>query len=158
MSKASRLAISTTKTDRRAFVTLRFAGDRLDPREISAILPIEPTRANRKGEAFFAGQHAGELRGRTGTWFLATDKLVPTDRLCDHLHFVERLLYPSSNDDSRVRQLRDVLQRAHSRAHVTCYWRGWQREPSPQIPVEFRAAIERLAGDIETDFAITETS
>ena len=44
MSRASRLATSTTKTDastdRKAFVTLRFAGDELDPAEISAILPV----------------------------------------------------------------------------------------------------------------------
>ena len=39
------MATSTTKTevgaDRKAFVTLRFAGDDLDPAEISAVLPIE---------------------------------------------------------------------------------------------------------------------
>src|SRR5436309_14787324 len=83
MSRANRLAISTTKTDvradRKAFVTLRFAGDNLDPDEISAILPIKPTRAHRKGEEFVAGPHAGTLHGRTGIWFLATDKLVPSD-------------------------------------------------------------------------------
>src|SRR5216683_8335840 len=98
MDRASRLATSTTKTDattdRKAFVTLRFAGDDLDPREISAVLPVAPTRAHRKGEEFFAGPHAGKLRGRTGIWFLATDKLVPSDDLGDHLRFVHDLLYP----------------------------------------------------------------
>ena len=98
MSKTNRLATSTMKTeaeaDRRAFVTLRFAGDDLDPGEISAVLPIAPTRAHRKGEEFFAGPHAGKLRGRTGIWFLATDRLVPSDHLDDHFGFVEQLLYP----------------------------------------------------------------
>jgi hypothetical protein len=79
-------------TDRKAFVTLRFAGDELDPREISAILPVAPTRAHREGEEFVAGQHAGKLRGRTGIWFLATDNLVPSDDLGDHLSFVQNLL------------------------------------------------------------------
>jgi hypothetical protein len=69
MRRASRLAISTTKTeantDSKAFVTLRFAGDDLDPDEISAILPVEPTRAHRKFEEFLAGPRAGDLRGRT---------------------------------------------------------------------------------------------
>src|SRR5437764_9608288 len=101
MSKASRLATSTTKTkapaDRKAFVTLRFAGDELDPTEISAILPVEPTRAHRKGEEFLAGPHAGALRGRTGIWFVATDKFVPSDDLDDHLRFVHDLFYPESN-------------------------------------------------------------
>jgi hypothetical protein len=106
MSRASRLATSTTRTDvqsdRKAFVTLRFAGDELDLREISAILPVEPTRAHRKGEEFFAGPKAGNLRGRTGIWLLATDKLVASDDLADHLHFVEDLLYPQAGDSSLI--------------------------------------------------------
>src|SRR5437016_12749921 len=128
MGRASRLATSTTKTeartDRKAFVTLRFAGDDLDPREISAILPIEPTRAHRKGEEFVAGQHAGTLRGRTGIWFLATDTLVHSDDLRDHLHFVHKLLYPKPTDISRIGKLRDILRCTHSRARITCFWHG----------------------------------
>jgi hypothetical protein len=67
---------------------LRFAGDDLDPAEISAILPIAPTRAHRKGGKFLAGPHAGPLRGRTGIWILSTDKHVPSDDFGDHLEFV----------------------------------------------------------------------
>ena len=74
-----------TRAGRKAFVTLRFAGDDLDPADISAILPVKPTRAHRKGEEFFAGERAGRLRGRTGIWFLATDKLIDSDDLADHL-------------------------------------------------------------------------
>jgi len=151
------LATSTTKTDaqtdRKAFVTLRFTGGDLDPREISAILPIEPTRAHRKGEEFFAGRRAGELRGRTGIWFLATDGLVPSDDLGDHLAFVHDLLYPEPSDNRRVVKLRDILGRTHSRAHITCFWRGDSRETPPQIPARFKSAVEPLAADIETDFA-----
>src|SRR5690348_5876346 len=111
MSRASSLATSTMKTDAqtgcKAFVTLRFAGDDLDPREISAILPVTPTRAHRKGEKFIAGQRAGSLRGRTGMWFLATDKLVQSDDLEDHLRFVHQLLYPKPTDVGRITKLRD---------------------------------------------------
>jgi Domain of unknown function (DUF4279) len=141
------------QTDRKAFVTLRFAGDDLDPREISAILPVEPTRAHRKGEEFIAGQHAGKLRGRAGIWFLATDKLIPSDDLGDHLDFVRDLLYPEPSDVSRIMKLRDILGRAHSRAHITCFWHGDPGETAPQIPGRFKSAIEPLAVDIETDFA-----
>src|SRR5437763_14463664 len=118
MSRASRLATSTTKTDapkteaksdRKAFVTLRFSGDELDPQEISAILPIKPTRAHRKGEEFFAGPSAGNLHGRTGIWFLATDKLIDSDDLGDHLRFVQKLFYPEPSDKRRITKLRDVL-------------------------------------------------
>jgi len=142
------------RTDRKAFVTLRFAGDDLDPQEISAILPVAPTRAHRKGEAFVAGQHAGKLRGRTGIWFLATDKLVRSDDLGDHLDFVRDLLYPKPSDVSRIMKLRDILERAHSRAHITCFWRGDPGETAPQIPAGFKSAIKRLAADIEMDFAV----
>src|SRR5436305_4306897 len=113
MTRASRLATSTTKTDpksdSKAFVTLRFAGNELGPREISGILPVEPTRAHRKGEEFFAGPNARNLPGRTGIWFLATDKLVDSNDLADHLRFLQDLLYPEPGDNSRISKLREIL-------------------------------------------------
>jgi hypothetical protein len=141
--------------DGKAFVTLRFAGDDLDPDEISAILTVEPTRAHRKGEEFFAGPRAGKLRGRTGIWFLATDKLVLADDLHDHLAFVQKLLYPVPGDDSGIAELRNILKRTQSRAHITCFWRGRPGEPAPQIPDGFKSAIQPLAADIENDFTPT---
>jgi len=149
-----------TKTDaqmdRKAFVTLRFAGDDLDPREISAILPVEPTRAHRKGEEFVSGPHAGKLWGRTGIWFLATDNLVPSDNLGDHLAFLRDLLYPEPTDAGRITKLRDILRRAHSHVHITCFWRGDTGETAPRIPGWFAAASKRLAADIEIDFAVQD--
>ena len=101
------MATYTTKTetppDHNPFVTLRFVGDDLDPAEISAVLPIPPERAHRKGEKFLAGERAGKLRGRTGIWYIATEKLVPSDDLRDHLLFIEKLLYPEPTDKSRIR-------------------------------------------------------
>ena len=143
-----------TQADRNAFVTLRFAGDELDPAEISATLPVKPTRAHEKGEEFFAGPHAGKLRGRTRIWFLATDKLVDSDDLTDHLRFVQDLLYPTANNKSRVTNLRKLLEHTRFAAHVTCFCRGDPGEPAPQIPPQFKSAIKPLGADIETDFAI----
>lgn len=109
MRGARHLEMSTTKTevnaDGKALVTLRFVGDALDPDEISALLPVKPTRAHRKGEEFFAGRRAGNLRGRTGMWFLATDKLVPSENLQEHLlsfrsYFVRRLAMPTGSTSS----------------------------------------------------------
>lgn len=161
MNTVRRLATSSTKTetrtDRKAFVTLRFAGDDLDPAEISAILPIEPTRAHRKDEEFFAGPHAGNLRGRTGIWFLATDKLVPSDDLSDHLAFVQKLLDAGPVDCARVAALREILDRTHSRAHITCFWHGDPGELAPQIPDRFRSVVKPLAADIETVFSAAKS-
>jgi len=160
MSRASRLATSMTKTDAKtdckAFVTLRFAGGDLDPAEISAILPIKPTRTHRKGEEFFGGPHVRKLRGRTGIWFLATDKLVEAEDLLDHLAFVQRLLCPTPADHRMIDSLRYLLERANSRAHITCFWRGDPGETEPQIPDQFKSAIEPLDADIETDFAAAQ--
>jgi hypothetical protein len=142
-----------TEVDRKAFVTLRFAGAALSPDDISAILPVEPTRAHRKGEEFLAGPRAGRRRGRTGIWFLATDSLVPSDDLRDHLQFLQRLLHPTPGDDSRITRLRAVLERGRSRAHITCFWRGDPGDTAPQIPPRFKSAVEPLSADIETDFA-----
>jgi hypothetical protein len=162
MRTARSLATSSRKTDaqtdRKAFATLRFAGDDLDPAEISAILPVAPTRAHRKGEAFFTGPHAGSLRGRTGIWFLSTDEHVASDNLGDHLGFVRNLLYPRPGDSFRLDALRDVLKHAHARARLTCFWRGDPGEAEPHIPAEFRSAIERLGADIETDFVVREAA
>src|SRR4051794_8003630 len=162
MNTASGLATSSTKTDaetgRKACVTLRFAGDDLDPAEVSAILPIAPTRAHRKGEIFFAGPRAGDLRGRTGIWFLSTDKHVPSDDLGDHLEFLRNLLYPKLGDGSRVAALRDVLKHMQSCAHLTCFWRGDPGDTEPPIPAEFRLAIKPLGTEIETDFTVSETA
>jgi len=161
MSTARRLATSSTKTDpqteRKAFVTLRFAGDDLDPAEISTILPIAPTRAHRKGEKFFAGPHAGPLRGRTGIWFLSTDKHVPSDDLGDHLEFVQTLLCPKPGNGSPISALCDVLKHAHSRARITCFWCGDPGETEPRIPQDFHSVIEKLGAEIETDFSASET-
>jgi hypothetical protein len=50
--------------------------------------------------------------------------------------------------------------RSHSRAHVTFFWRGdpgtffWRGNPgetAPQIPAQFKSAVEPPAGDIETN-------
>ena len=139
-------------------MTLRFAGDDLDPAEISAILPLAPTRAHKKGEEFFAGPRAGKLRGRTGIWFLATDKLVPSDDLQDHLRFVEKLLCSEPDETSRIAKLQAVLQRAHSRAQITCFWHGDLGETAPKIPAHFKSALVPLAADVETDFSITANS
>lgn len=148
---------STTKTeadaDGKAFATLRFAGGDLNPDEISAILPVKPTRAHRKGQGFFAGRHAGHLRGRTGMWFLATNKLVPGDDLRDHLAFVQKPISPTPGDISRIAKLRDILKRTHSAAHVTCSWCDDPGGPAPRIPDRFKSAVEPPAPDIETDFA-----
>jgi hypothetical protein len=56
-------------------------------------------------------------------------------------------------DDQRIAKLHDILERAHSAAHITCFWRGDPGEAPPRIPDQFKSAIAPLAADMETDFA-----
>ena len=154
MRGVSLLATSTTKTDAdtMAFATLRFAGDNLDPADIGRILSATPTRAHRKGETYFAGHRAGWLTGQTGIWYLATDKLVESADLADHLRFIEKLLRPGPHDNMRLMQLRDVLTHSGADAHFSVFWRGPQGSTAPAIPGEFALLAHELSADIETDF------
>src|SRR5262252_8289078 len=100
-------ATSTTKSKPpvRAFATLRFYGDRLDPARLTDILKVSPTKAWRKGERYFAGRRAGYLVGRIGTWFLATDTHVESSDLVQHLDFLTRLLsHWTLGDKTRLSQ------------------------------------------------------
>jgi hypothetical protein len=139
----------------KTYATLRFAGDRLDPEHISAILPVKPKRAHRKGEVFPAGPRAGNLSGRTGIWYFDTREMRSHD-LADHLRAIVTLLYPEPGNTDRVTRLREVMGREHAEAHVSCFWYGRQGARPPSVPEDIRAALARLPADIETDFA-TET-
>ncbi len=68
------------------------------------------------------------------------------------------LLYPKPDDDSWIAALRDIPKHAHSRARLTCFWRGDPAEAEPHVPAEFRSAIVPLGADIETDFAVFKTA
>jgi Domain of unknown function (DUF4279) len=135
----------------KTYATLRFAGDRLDPANISAILSVAPKRAHRKGESFYAGPRAGHLTGRTGIWYFDTRDVASRD-LADHLRLIVKLLYPEPDDDDRVTRLRDVMGRAHARAQVSCFWHGKPGMQVPAVPDDVRAALTRLPATIETAF------
>ena len=104
----------------KAYATLRFAGDELDPADISALLPVAPKRAHRKGEIFYAGPQAGTLAGRTGIWYFDTRDLASRD-LADHLRCIVKLLYPEPGNVDRVNNLREVMGRKHATADVSCF-------------------------------------
>jgi hypothetical protein len=142
-----------TRSDQlpKAYATLRFAGDELDPADISAVLPVAPKRAHRKGEIFYAGPRTGNLTGRTGIWYFDTRDLESRD-LTDHLRCIVKLLYPEPGNVDRVNQLRRVMGREHATAHVSGFWFGKRGALHPDIPEDVRAALACLPAEIETDF------
>ena len=144
-----------TKSDptKKAFATLRFTGDALDPDEISSALGTSPTRAYRKGQIFSPGPRTPRVVGRTGIWYLSTDKLVSSGDLGEHLRYLVEVLAPDSPREKRLARIRELMQRDHLEAHVTCFWFGEEGEPEPTIPPEMAATFARLPADIETDFS-----
>lgn len=142
----------------RAYATLRFAGDALDPDEISRVVKEQPTRAYRKGQTYRPGPRSPEVTGKTGVWYFSTKRNVKSKNLADHLNALERLIAPFGDQDNRLRELRDIMERRNLHAHVTCFWRGLPGGHEPSIPSVATTALRRLPADIEPDFATSDLS
>src|SRR6266446_1912816 len=106
------------------FATLRFAGDALDPDEISNVLKQQPTRACRKGQRYKPGPRSPEITGKTGLWYFSTKRSILSKDLGEHLGALERLISPFADNGRRLRALREIMDRRNLQAHVTCFWRG----------------------------------
>src|SRR5207248_395995 len=126
MSVVMPSAISTTNSENtiRTFATLRFAGDALDPDEISRVVKEQPTKAYRKGQTYRSGPHGPKVTGKTGVWYFSTRRKIPGKDLAEHLNALERLVAPFGDQDSRLKELRDIMERRNLQAHVTFFWRG----------------------------------
>ena len=155
MSLVMSSGTSTTKSDNpiRAFATLRFAGDALDPDEISRVVKEQPTKAYRKGQTYRSGPHGPDVTGRTGMWYFSTRRKIPSKDLADHLNALERLVAPFGDQDNRLKELREIMEHRNLQAHVTFFWRGPPGTQHPFVPSEAIAALRRLPADIEPDFA-----
>ncbi len=137
----------------RTFATLRFVGNELDPDEISRVVKEHPTRAYKKGETYRPGPRSPEVTGKTGVWYFSTKHKIQSKDLTDHLNALERLISPFADQDRRLKELRDIMERRNLRAHATLFWRGLPGAPYPSIPSAATAALCRLPADIEPDFA-----
>jgi Domain of unknown function (DUF4279) len=145
-------ALSQTIT----FATLRFCGDRLDPDRITAILGVPPTKAYRKGERYLAGPRAGYVPGRTGVWVLATDNVVDSTELDQHLEHLVNLIFSGPDREQRLEQLHELMSRDGVKADVSCFWRGGPGTRPPSIPRNMISSFHELPAEIETDFEVNE--
>ena len=119
MSMANTSAISMTNSESpsQVFATLRFAGDALDPDEISRVVRRQPTRAYRKDQRYQPGPGSPDITGKTGVWYFSTKRNVPGKNLRDHLDALVSLVLPFADDDKRLRELRDIMERRNLQAH-----------------------------------------
>jgi hypothetical protein len=146
---------STMKSEdrSRAFATLRFAGDALDPDEISRVMKEQPTRAYRKGQKYRTGPHGPDIVGKTGVWYFSTRRKIRSKDLIDHLEALVRLVSPFADNGKRLGELRDIMERENLKAHVTCFWRGPPGADTPSIPTVVSEPLHRIPADIQVDFA-----
>ena len=145
-------AISTTKSKSGtaiAYAGLNFAGDRLRPERITALLGVEPTVAYRKGETFKRSR-GHEVQGRTGLWRLATKGRVESTELADHLDYLKRILFQSGGQ--LIGPLCTVMRDDGLEAEIDCFWHGERNAASPEIPETIRGAFAQIGAAIETDF------
>ena len=154
---ASMSAISARTTDTReglprAFATLRFSGDRLDPDGLTHLLGTRPTLAYRKGEAYRRDPSGRVARGRTGVWYLSTRKAVRGSELSAHLRYLVGLITPAG-DPGRLNCLRDLILNNGLEADVSCFWHGAAKAGYPSIPRFATEFFAKLPARIETDFA-----
>ena len=159
MSMANTSAISMTNSESpsQVFATLRFAGDELDPDEISHVVRQEPTWAYRKGQRYQPGPRSPDITGKTGVWYFSTKRNVPSKDLRDHLDALASLVFPRADDAPMRISGREnsatFMERRNRQANVTCFWRGPLGVDQPSIPAVVTEAQGRLPADIEADFA-----
>lgn len=153
MSMAMSSATSTTNSENTisTFATLRFAGDELDPEEISSVLKENPTHAYKKGQSYRPGPRSPEITGKTGVWFLSTKRKIQSNDIVDHLNFLERIVAPFGDRDDRLKKIRDIMKRRNLQAHVTFFWRGRPGATRPSIPSVATDTLRRLPADVEAD-------
>jgi hypothetical protein len=145
--------ISTTKSKAGTLVTnagLNFAGDRLEPTRITALLGVEPTVAYRKGE-IYKRSRGHEARGRTGLWRLTTRRGLESAELNEHLGYLINVVFPAGSTKF-VEPLRALIRELDLEVDVDCFWCGEHGATPPEIPAETRAAFAQIGATIETDF------
>jgi hypothetical protein len=146
-------ATSTTKSNAGTVVSnagINFAGERLEPGEITRLLGVEPSTAYRKGEVY-KRTHGHEVRGRTGLWRLTTKQRLESAELADHLAYLVEILFPGGSDKF-VEPLRALMRKFDLQADVDCFWYGEHGASEPEIPEDIRAAFSQIGATIETDF------
>jgi hypothetical protein len=147
--------MSSTKFDDgsvRAFATLRFVGDDLDPDEISRALAEKPTKAHRKGERFYPGPRSPAILGKTGVWYFSTRRRIRSADINTHLEKIIAVIFPFADGERTFRGIRDIMKTKHIQAHVTVFWRGPSNTAMPSIPNHIIDQLRRLPADIERDF------
>ena len=93
--------MTSSESASQMFATLRFAGDALNPDEISRVVGQQPTRAYRRGQRYKPGPRSPDITGKTGVWYFSTGRELSHAQMnvasrhyeghaLEHRHVVER--------------------------------------------------------------------
>ncbi|MDO9427396.1 MAG: DUF4279 domain-containing protein [Methylobacterium sp.] len=143
----------------RAFATIRFEGDALDPSSLSDLLRVRPTLSYAKGETYGVGRRGIEKTGPTGYWFLNTKAYLETSDLDVHIGFLTKMLTDSTahpHRDHKFNRIKAVVDGASLEVLVTLFWMGGNGAEMPTVGPRFKSLIDTLRGGIETDFTLIE--
>jgi hypothetical protein len=66
------------------------------------------------------------------------------------------MIAPFGDQDRRLKELREIMERRNLQAHVTFFWRGPPGSDLPSVPWSATTALRRLPADIEPDLAIED--
>jgi Domain of unknown function (DUF4279) len=136
----------------RTFATLRFAGDALDPDEISRVVKEKPTRAYEKGQMYRPGPRSPEITGKTGVWCFSRKHNIQSNDLADHLNALERLISPFADQDSRLKELREIMERGNLEAHVDALLAWSLGSPTPHRSIRRDCGAVSAAGRYRAGF------
>jgi hypothetical protein len=136
-----------------AFATFRIAGPRLIPEEVTRILALRPNLQYRKGEKYRRKAARPGLVGKTGLWYVSSDKLSNLQNLPleAHVNFLSKMIY--SHQDA----LRDLIKKTSSHAVLTIFWNGPPGAKKPTVPdFSLLESLRTIPVEIETDFDTDE--
>lgn len=143
----------------KAFATIRFEGDTLDPSSLNDLLRVRPTLSYAKGETYGVGRRGIGKTGLTGYWFLNTKAYLETSDLDAHISFLTKMLTDSTvhpHRDHKFNRIKAVVEQASLEILVTPFWMGRNGAEMPMVGPRFRSLIDTLRGGIETDFTVVE--
>lgn len=139
----------------KAFASLRFTGETLEPSLIGDILCVRPTLSYHKGELFLVGEARRERVGRTGLWLFNTEGRAEACDLNQHIDLLVKVIFLDDGgrpDLQKAVALRRLVDSQNVDMRVSLFWHGSDADEEPKIKKSFYDVIGWVGGRVESDF------
>jgi len=132
----------------RAYASVRFSADKLDPLTVTLALRLPPDHTHRDGETRLRRVRSGQVKQyapyRGGMWSMSSEKWVQSPRLAVHIEWLLRELEPKT--DAVRSLLADGIE-----ADFFCFSSGSTATP-PSLPRAIRDRAAALGIEIVIDY------